>query len=183
MQFSNSNGAVPHMTNAIEIPEGYKPQSPATLAAYLSCVPSVVETIGGEPSDWSIREVGDGNLNLVFIVKGPSGGVAVKQALPYVRLVGEAWPLPLTRAHYEQRPERPRRCDQGHGHRGRHRERLSQLTGPQRCSRTPMWVALTHHPHGNSGQGRTPKPASQLCTTGMSTRWSPSRYRQFNVYP
>ena len=101
MQNSNSNGAVPHMTNAIEIPEGYKPQSPATLAAYLSCVPSVVETIGGEPSDWSIREVGDGNLNLVFIVKGPSGGVAVKQALPYVRLVGEAWPLPLTRAHYE----------------------------------------------------------------------------------
>jgi 5-methylthioribose kinase len=27
--------------------------------------------------------------------------VAVKQALPYVRLVGEAWPLPLSRAHYE----------------------------------------------------------------------------------
>ena len=45
--------------------------------------------------------MGDGNLNLVFIVKGPQGGVAVKQALPYVRLVGESWPLPLSRAHYE----------------------------------------------------------------------------------
>ena len=46
-------------------------------------------------------EVGDGNLNLVFIVKGPMGGVCVKQALPYVRLVGESWPLPIDRAHFE----------------------------------------------------------------------------------
>jgi 5-methylthioribose kinase len=34
-------------------------------------------------------------------VKGTKGGVAVKQALPYVRLVGESWPLPLSRSHYE----------------------------------------------------------------------------------
>ena len=53
------------------------------------------------PASWSISEVGDGNLNLVFIVKGDAGGVAVKQALPYVRLVGESWPLPLSRSHYE----------------------------------------------------------------------------------
>jgi 5-methylthioribose kinase len=52
-------------------------------------------------ADWTISEVGDGNLNLVFIIKGPNGGVAVKQALPYVRLVGESWPLPLSRSHYE----------------------------------------------------------------------------------
>jgi 5-methylthioribose kinase len=37
----------------------------------------------------------------VFIVKGNAGGTAVKQALPYVRLVGESWPLPLSRSHYE----------------------------------------------------------------------------------
>ena len=57
--------------------------------------------LGGSPADWSISEVGDGNLNLVFIVKGTNGGIAVKQALPYVRLVGESWPLPLSRSHYE----------------------------------------------------------------------------------
>ncbi len=89
------------MTTSIEQPEGYLPQSPSTLAAYLSCVAEVASILGGKPEDWTIREVGDGNLNLVFIVKGPLGGVAVKQALPYVRLVGESWPLPLTRAHYE----------------------------------------------------------------------------------
>jgi 5-methylthioribose kinase len=48
-----------------------------------------------------VGEIGDGNLNLVFIVRGAKGGIAVKQALPYVRLVGESWPLPLSRSHYE----------------------------------------------------------------------------------
>ena len=57
--------------------------------------------VGGVPDDWKVREVGDGNLNLVFIVEGSKGAVVVKQALPYVRLVGESWPLPLSRSHYE----------------------------------------------------------------------------------
>ncbi|BAL76484.1 methylthioribose kinase [Bradyrhizobium cosmicum] len=68
---------------------------------YLAGAPDLVALLGAEPVSWSITEVGDGNLNLVFIVKGDRGGVAVKQALPYVRLVGESWPLPLSRAHYE----------------------------------------------------------------------------------
>jgi len=71
------------------------------LRAYLAALPSVAARLGGSPAAWSISEVGDGNLNLVFIVKGSDGGVAVKQALPYVRLVGESWPLPLSRSHYE----------------------------------------------------------------------------------
>ncbi|MFN5687191.1 S-methyl-5-thioribose kinase, partial [Bradyrhizobium sp.] len=62
---------------------------------------AVAAQLGGPADRWSITEVGDGNLNLVFIVKGTSGGLAVKQALPYVRLVGESWPLPLSRAHFE----------------------------------------------------------------------------------
>src|SRR5437660_1322949 len=73
----------------------------ADLRDYLAGLPAVAARLGGDPDSWSISEVGDGNLNLVFIVKGASGGVAVKQALPYVRLVGESWPLPLSRAHYE----------------------------------------------------------------------------------
>jgi len=73
----------------------------ADLRDYLAQVPAVASRLGGSPADWSVGEVGDGNLNLVFIVKGPSSGIAVKQALPYVRLVGESWPLPLSRSHYE----------------------------------------------------------------------------------
>jgi 5-methylthioribose kinase len=71
------------------------------LRDYLAALPALVAQLGGAPAAWSVSEVGDGNLNLVFIVKGTSGGVAVKQALPYVRLVGESWPLPLSRSHYE----------------------------------------------------------------------------------
>jgi 5-methylthioribose kinase len=73
----------------------------ADLRDYLAQVPAVALRLGGSAADWSIDEVGDGNLNLVFIVKGTSSGIAVKQALPYVRLVGESWPLPLSRSHYE----------------------------------------------------------------------------------
>ncbi len=48
-------------------------------------------------------EVGDGNLNLVFKILDPQGvsRVIVKQALPYVRCVGESWPLTLDRARLE----------------------------------------------------------------------------------
>jgi len=73
----------------------------AALRDYLAGLPDLKVRLGGDPAAWAITEVGDGNLNLVFIVKGARGGIAVKQALPYVRLVGESWPLPLSRAHYE----------------------------------------------------------------------------------
>ena len=59
------------------------------------------DRLGSPPESWRVREVGDGNLNLVFIVEGEHGGVVVKQALPYVRLVGESWPLPLKRSFFE----------------------------------------------------------------------------------
>ncbi|TYC49416.1 S-methyl-5-thioribose kinase [Rhodobacterales bacterium] len=79
----------------------YKPLTPDELGERLSVVPAIAERVGTDPASWTVREVGDGNLNLVFIVEGPKGTVIVKQALPYVRLVGDSWPLPLYRAFYE----------------------------------------------------------------------------------
>lgn len=79
----------------------YRILQEADLRDYLAGLPDIAALLGSEPASWAITEVGDGNLNLVFIVKGAGGGIAVKQALPYVRLVGESWPLPLSRAHYE----------------------------------------------------------------------------------
>ncbi|MBD8892610.1 S-methyl-5-thioribose kinase [Roseibium litorale] len=79
----------------------YSPLTAETLAPKLSQVAAVAERVGGDPATWDVVEVGDGNLNLVFIVKGPEGSVIVKQALPYVRLVGDRWPLPLYRAFFE----------------------------------------------------------------------------------
>jgi 5-methylthioribose kinase len=49
------------------------------------------------------REIGDGNLNLVFHVvdQHTNKGVIIKQALPYAKVVGESWPLTLKRAVIE----------------------------------------------------------------------------------
>jgi 5-methylthioribose kinase len=79
----------------------YAPVDGSRLAGALADIPAVRERLGGGPSNWRIREVGDGNLNLVFIVEGNRDGVVVKQALPYVRLVGDSWPLPLERSWFE----------------------------------------------------------------------------------
>ena len=83
-------------------PDQYRILLEADLRDYLARLPAIARQLGGTPESWSISEVGDGNLNLVFIVRGGDGSIAVKQALPYVRLVGESWPLPLSRSHYER---------------------------------------------------------------------------------
>lgn len=72
-----------------------------SLPGRLGGIATLAERIGNDPSAWKVREVGDGNLNLVFIVEGGKGAAVVKQALPYVRLVGDSWPLPLKRSFFE----------------------------------------------------------------------------------
>jgi len=72
-----------------------------TLATRLGANEALCAKIGKDTTRWKVREVGDGNLNLVFIVEGANGAAVVKQALPYVRLVGDSWPLPLKRSFFE----------------------------------------------------------------------------------
>ncbi|MDK2843096.1 MAG: 5-methylthioribose kinase [Anaerophaga sp.] len=50
-----------------------------------------------------VEEVGDGNINFVFKVKSKKSGksLVVKQALPYIRIVGDDWPLSLERNQIE----------------------------------------------------------------------------------
>ncbi len=79
----------------------YQPLTPETLPDRLAEIPDIARQLGGEAHQWHCREVGDGNLNLVFIVEGATKTLIVKQALPYVRLVGESWPLPLKRSYFE----------------------------------------------------------------------------------
>jgi 5-methylthioribose kinase len=73
-----------------------------TLPAYLADLEAVRTLLDGPPAAWRVREVGDGNLNLVFIVEGRAGSVCVKQALPYVRVAGPGWPMSPQRAYFEQ---------------------------------------------------------------------------------
>ena len=49
------------------------------------------------------QEIGDGNMNVVFRVQQQDGSksVIVKQALPYIRVIGESWPLTPDRLRVE----------------------------------------------------------------------------------
>jgi 5-methylthioribose kinase len=69
---------------------------------YLRATPSLAAVLDPK-APMHAREVGDGNLNLVFIVDSENAGqsVVVKQALPYLRVAGESWPLTRERMRFE----------------------------------------------------------------------------------
>ncbi|WP_405874688.1 S-methyl-5-thioribose kinase [Streptomyces sp. NBC_00005] len=56
-------------------------------------------------TDIRVREVSDGNMNRVFLASSADGtrSVAVKQALPWVRVAGPSWPMNPDRADAEAR--------------------------------------------------------------------------------
>jgi 5-methylthioribose kinase len=63
-----------------------------SLPLFLSLnAPDVMTYLNAPPSaPLYCEEVGDGNLNLVFLVRWEGKTVVVKQALPYVRCMGES---------------------------------------------------------------------------------------------
>jgi 5-methylthioribose kinase len=73
------------------------------LSAYLRSIPAVYKLLG-EPAELDIAEVGDGNLNYIYFASNasvPAKSVVVKQAPPFLRLVGKAWPLTRERLEHE----------------------------------------------------------------------------------
>jgi 5-methylthioribose kinase len=84
-----------------ETPSTYRILDTRTVPSFVGSLPEIRAVLGGRPESWQVREVGDGNLNLVFIVQGAQASVCVKQALPYVRVAGASWPMTLERAFFE----------------------------------------------------------------------------------
>jgi 5-methylthioribose kinase len=101
--------AVNVRTNA---PSGFQVLNEELLTAYLSSKPLIRTELGFDAHgkdllSLEIQEVGDGNLNFVYIVAAKDTSIkgkklVVKQALPYIRVV-ESWPLTLERASFEAR--------------------------------------------------------------------------------
>lgn len=59
-------------------------------------------TLFADDEALSVSEIGDGNINFVYRVAGTSGkSLIIKQALPYVRIIGEGWPLSQDRIRIE----------------------------------------------------------------------------------
>lgn len=80
----------------------YRALDSYSVIDYLRATPSLANVLDLK-TPMHAREVGDGNLNLVFIVESETGGqsVVVKQALPYLRVAGESWPLTRERMRFE----------------------------------------------------------------------------------
>lgn len=81
--------------------DSYEFLTSENIASYLASHKEISSVIdAGSIAD--MKEVGDGNLNVVFIVKDKQGkGIVLKQSLPYVRLVGPSWPMSPDRARIE----------------------------------------------------------------------------------
>ena len=72
-----------------------------TVLAYAKDQPELASHVP-DASPITTREIGDGNLNLVFVLETEAGsGIIVKQALPYLRVAGESWPLTRDRMRFE----------------------------------------------------------------------------------
>ncbi|KAJ4805335.1 Methylthioribose kinase [Rhynchospora pubera] len=70
---------------------GFHPLDEKSLVEYIKSTPVLVSRLGGqaELDRLTIEEVGDGNLNFIYIVTSPQGSFVAKQALPYIRCVGD----------------------------------------------------------------------------------------------
>ncbi|UFS59350.1 S-methyl-5-thioribose kinase [Subtercola endophyticus] len=74
--------------------------TPDSVVAYLASRPALSSLIDAAGIR-SIREVGDGNLNLVFIIEDDSGAsLVLKQSLPHVR-TDPSWPMTRERSARE----------------------------------------------------------------------------------
>lgn len=86
----------------ITLPPGYTILTTASVRDVVAGLPDLARRLGGLPEAWQISEIGDGNMNQVFDLTGPAGGIVVKQSLPYIRVIGESWPFPIERIDFEQ---------------------------------------------------------------------------------
>eukprot|EP01032_Pedospumella_encystans_P025258 gene25258-28555_t len=101
---------VSRAVDPIDTPTGYQRLGEAGIVEYLVDNVKLAKLLNipsGLPAEEArallkIAEVGDGNLNYVYLIEGLGGAkLVVKQALPYVRCVGESWPMTLRRAYFE----------------------------------------------------------------------------------
>ena len=88
----------------MEIPVSYTILDASNLEDYLFSLPKIKSFFDAD--SLRINEIGDGNLNFVFLVTSSSDTskqLIIKQAVPYLRCVGESYPLSKERMTYEIR--------------------------------------------------------------------------------
>lgn len=81
----------------------YRILTPDSIPVYLHSLASM-QSIFSSFDSLEVKEVGDGNLNFVYLISNrtrPVETVALKQAVPYLRVIGESFPLNRERMRFE----------------------------------------------------------------------------------
>ena len=104
---NGANGKNIDSRSECEVPSGFRRLDEDALKTYILKSSKLRDLLSmpsnPDPDALSIREVGDGNINFVYIVSYSDRTIVIKQALPYIRCVGEGWPLTLERSKFEMR--------------------------------------------------------------------------------
>jgi len=82
----------------------YKELNTKSIISYLKNIDEVMSYFDSDKLQ--VKEIGDGNLNFVYLISSkidPSKALIVKQAVPYLRCVGEEFALSRERMTYEIR--------------------------------------------------------------------------------
>ena len=160
------------------------------VRAYIAARPDLAARVGppGSEREWSVEVRADGNINFVYLVRGPkgdggdgggngsgnggNGGLCVKESLPYVRCVGESWPLSRDRCRIEAEALRLQ-----HGFAPAHVPRVFHFDGGRSL------IAMEYVPppavvlrHGIVAGSTYPKLAAHLATFLARTLFGTSLY-------
>ncbi len=82
----------------------YKILNNDLIREYIDETPQIRDLLldKGESTDkLDVSEIGDGNLNFVYIIKSDKKSLILKQAVPFLRCVGEEYPLSRIRMTFE----------------------------------------------------------------------------------
>ena len=82
----------------------YEILNTTSVISYVKNIKEIMTFFNNEQLE--VKEIGDGNLNYVYLVnsiKNPKKAVILKQAVPYLRCVGEDFPLSRDRMTFEIR--------------------------------------------------------------------------------
>ena len=95
--------ALPQLSIILKPLMAYQQLSVDSIPEYLSGIPEMVK-IFSNFTHLNVNEIGDGNLNFVYLVTNrdrPHESVVLKQSVPYLRIIGKSWPLPKERMSIE----------------------------------------------------------------------------------
>lgn len=71
--------------------DGFRPLDEKSVMDYIKATPTLRAQLGNQLDGLTIKEVGDGNLNFVYIVVGPAGSLVIKQVIFFGEFLACLW--------------------------------------------------------------------------------------------